>query len=40
MLVVRAEHPVRDTVPLVSAVPCGEAHREAHLEADLKVPHA
>ena len=34
MLVVRAEHPVRDTVP------CGEAHREAHLEADLKVPHA
>lgn len=34
MLVVLAAHPVRDTVP------CGEAHREAHLEADLKVPHA
>ena len=30
MLVVLAAHPVRDTVP------CGEAH----LEADLKVPHA
>ena len=34
MLVVRAARPVGDTVP------CGEAHREAHLETDLKVPHA
>ena len=40
MLVVRAARPVGDTVPLVSAVPCGEAHLEADLEADLKVPHA
>ncbi len=40
VLVVRAARWVGDTVLPVSAVSCGEAHLEAHQEADPKVPHA